>query len=211
VIALDTRLLPILKQYVEQGGRLVIDMPGAWFDTYGKLLPTGAGSAFAELFGASIDDFAYSSYNTPRHIGALEASGFVIESTPRGASVVASFDTGQPAVLEHQLGKGQAVILAWEASQMCFARGNASAEEALVKHAIGSLKSPYRSDAIVYRIAAQEADHYFFINDVAARSVSFSTDHSYARAEDAITGEAVSLHSPISLEGWSGRWIRAVK
>jgi beta-galactosidase len=214
ILGLDAALLPILHQYVEQGGRLVIDMPGAWFDTYGKLLPTGKGSAFEKLFGASLDDFQYSNPNTPRAVGDVQTKGFVVDLTPTAARVVASFagpNQSKTAITEHPLGKGSAVILGYEASLMCYRPGNAAAEKLLVTTALGAaLRSPYRSDAIVYRLAAPAADHYFVINDGPTRTTSLSTDYAYARAEDAVTQQPIDL-GKFEVEGYSGRWVRCVK
>jgi beta-galactosidase len=213
VLGLSADLLPILRRYVEQGGRLVLDMPGAWFDEYGKLLPTGPGSSFAELFGTTLDDFQYSSGNTPRQVGSLLASGFVADLTPVTARPVRAFTgaSNRVAVTEHALGRGSAVILGWEASLMCFKPGNDNAQRLLVEHALGSQRSPYRSDAIVYRLAAPQADHYFLINDKPTRSTTLEVDFAYQGAEDAISGDPIDLSNPIVIEGFSGRWLRAVK
>jgi beta-galactosidase len=63
----------------------------------------------------------------------------------------------------------------------------------------------------VYRLAAPQADHYFFINDgEPAVTRLASTRYSYMRYTDALTGEVVDAKA-IALEGYSGRWIRAEK
>lgn len=213
VLGLSADLLPILRKYVEQGGRLVLDMPGAWFDEYGKLLPTGRGSEFAELFGVTLDDFQYSSGNTPRQVGDVPVHGFVADLTTTTARPVGAFTgaSNRPAVTEHALGRGSAVILGWEASTMCFRPGNVAAQRLLVEHALGSLRGPYRADAIVYRLSAPQADHYFLINDQPARSARLETDFAYRGAEDPLTGETIDLSKPIAIEGFSGRWVRAIK
>lgn len=213
VLGLSSDLLPIFRDYVAAGGRLVLDMPGAWFDQFGRLLPTGPGSAFADLFGATLDDFQYSSGNTPRRVGDLLAEGFVADLTPTTARPIRSFEgaSSRVAVTEHTLGAGAAVLLGWQASLMCFRPGNRLAQELLVQHLLGTLRSPYRCDAIAYRLAAPQADHYFLINDQAARPAMLQTDFAYRGAEDAITAEPIDLAKPIELEGFSGRWIRAIK
>ena len=63
VIALNKELLPVLTEYVKQGGRLVLDMPGAWMDTYSALLHRGEGSPLEELFGVVLREYQFSGLN----------------------------------------------------------------------------------------------------------------------------------------------------
>lgn len=213
VLGLSDDLLPILREYVEQGGRLVLDMPGGWFDQFGKLLPTGRGSDFEQLFGATLVEFQYSSMNTPRRVDDLVTEGFVADLTPTSARPVRTFEgaSSRVAVTEHSLGRGTAVVLGWAASLMCFKPGNRAAQNLAEQHLLGPLRSPYRCDAIAYRLSAPAADHYFLVNEQPPRSAVLQTDFAYRAAEDVLTGEPIDLSSPIALEGFSGRWIRAAK
>ncbi len=213
VMGLSADLLPLLRGYVESGGRVVLDMPGAWYDTFGRLLPTGKGSDFEALFGATLDDFQYAS-NVPRSIDGMAARGFVSFVTPTSARAVATFDDGRrPAVTEHVLGSGTAVLLAYEASLMCFRPGDQAAETLLLRHTLGQYGSPYAcADAVVYRLAAPAADHYFFINNGPARAVTLNTkSFHYRAAADPVTEETLDLNAPIALEAYSGRWLRCEK
>jgi len=45
VIVLPSGLRRMLRAYVSEGGRLVVDLPGAWYDGYGRLLATWPGTA----------------------------------------------------------------------------------------------------------------------------------------------------------------------
>ncbi|MBD0254433.1 MAG: hypothetical protein ICV83_01840 [Cytophagales bacterium] len=84
--AIHHDLLPLLKEYVAAGGRLVMDMPSSWYDAEAKLLATAG---------------------------------------------------------QHP-----------------------------VRHALGSLAARYTCEgALVYRLAAPQADHYFFSNDGPATAV----------------------------------------
>ncbi|GAA4470848.1 hypothetical protein GCM10023189_60240 [Nibrella saemangeumensis] len=212
-LCLRTDLMPVLTEYVRQGGRLVMDLPGAGYDEYSRVLKTGKGSPFEQLFGVTLDDFQYAGTNRPIRLGTYDLNGFVLNSTPTGARPVATYSTGRPAITEHTLGKGTAVLMGVEASSDCFKPGNNAAEALLLTHALGTYKSPYHCpDAIVYRLAASDADHYFLLNDGPAKTVrlTFGT-LKYQSALDAITGQPLSLNSPIALEGYSGRWLRFVK
>lgn len=209
IFALSQDLVEILRQYLVRGGRLVMDMPSFWFDQRGRITRTGRGSPFENIFGCTLDDFQYAS-NVPRTIRGRRISGFVADITPTTAQVVERYDDGRPAVTENACGEGKAVLLAFEASLMCFRPGDDPAERTLVRHALGPLRPPYRCEgAIVYRLAAPPADHYFFINDGPARSVYLDTgNYRYASAIDAVTGQTLPLGAPVALEAYSGRWLR---
>jgi beta-galactosidase len=213
-LALDSALLDLLRPWVEAGGRLVLDAPGAWYGHDGALLPTSPGSAFERIFGCSIDDYQYS---RPNHrqwsVGDRPVDGFVLELRPTRARVVETFADGRPSVTEHLLGRGQAVVIGYAASLNLWRPGNAWLEERLVRHTLGPLASPYRCDgALAYRLAAPAADHYFLVNDGPAREVVLETrDFRYASAEEPVTGAAIDLSRPIALPANGARWIRCLK
>ncbi len=208
-IALSSDLLDILSNYVHDGGRLVLDMPGAYYDEFGRLLPTGEGTPFEGVFGCVIRDYQYSS-NVPHSIEGVELEGFVADLRLTAAQAIAHYDGGAPAIAENRLGKGTAVVLGCEASLMCYRPGDIVAEEMLVRHALGEHRSPYACyGAIAYRLAAPAADHYFLINDGPAASATLDTrDAAYRRMADAVTGEELALDQPIPLPPHSGRWLR---
>jgi beta-galactosidase len=210
--AINADLFPILEEYVKNGGRLVLDAPGGWWDEQGRVLKTGKGTAFERIFGASIADFQYSN-NVPFVLKDHLFKGFILEIHPTTAKVVERFKNGQPAVTEHQYGKGTAVILANDASFSMFKPNNHFVEKETIKHTMGKLESPYACEgALVYRLAAPQADHYFFINDDEAKSVTLNTkNYKYKSVSDPVSGEKLELGKPISLEGYSGRWLRFEK
>jgi len=43
-IAINHDMFPMLEEYVRQGGRLVLDAPGGWWDERGKVLNKAKGS-----------------------------------------------------------------------------------------------------------------------------------------------------------------------
>ena len=197
-MAISEKLLLKLTEYVAQGGRLVMDAPGAMYDEHGLTLPTAEGTAFEKLFGVEVADVQYSN-NVPRYLEGQKMEGFILELRPTKARTLASFQTGEPAVTEHRLGKGTAVVLAYDASFACFSPGNQRMEARLRRHALGTLTSPYAcNNAVVYRLAAPAADHYFLINDDAAKSVTLDTrNYRYRSVKDPVTGEELKLGAPI--------------
>ena len=210
--AINEELFPILDEYVKNGGRLVIDAPGGWWDAQGKVLETGKGTPFEKIFGASISDMQYSN-NVPQEIENHRLNGFVFNITPTTANVVERFDLGWPAVTENNYGKGTAVILGADASYSMREPGNEFMEIWTIKHTLGGLESPYScDDAIVYRIAAPDADHYFFINDDEAKSVNLNFKYyEYQNVTDPVSGKTLKMNAPIELEAYSGRWLRFEK
>jgi beta-galactosidase len=209
--AINENLLPIFEEYVKQGGRLVIDAPGGWWTEHGKVLETGKGSAFERIFGASVADFQYSN-NVLWKIDEHVLDGFVTDIKTTSAKVVESFQNRKPLVTENKLGKGTAVILAADASFSMKSPGNDFMESWTLKHTLDGKESPYScANAIVYRLAARDADHYFFINDDEPNmtSITFS-NYNYKSFTDAVTGEKIDP-SAIELEAYSGRWIRCEK
>ncbi len=210
-IALNNDLIPLFEAYVKDGGRLVIDAPGGWWDEQGKILNTAKGSPFERLFGASITDFQYAN-NVPYKINGHNLGGFILQIKPTKANVAERFKNGMPSVTINQLGKGQAVILSPDASFSMKSKFNNFMEAWTLKYTLGTWKAPYHClGSIVYRLAAPKSDHYFFMNDNERRTVSLSsTRYHYKIYKDALTGKKINP-TAIELEGYSGRWIIAEK
>lgn len=209
-LALNEELLGLLEQYVKEGGRVVIDSPGAAYDEHGKVFETVTGSAFEKLFGVELSDLQYSS-NEPRQMNGWKANGFVWHVKPTKATVKQKFDTGEPAVVEHKVGKGSAVVLGWDASHAVFAPGQTTAERMLVEATLGGLKPVYQCEGgIAYRLAAPGAEHYFLINDGVATKMRLNPAMRGV-ARDAVTGEMLDLRQPVMVEGHSARWVRVAR
>jgi beta-galactosidase len=215
-LSISTELQQILLDYVKQGGRLVLDMPGAYYDEFSRVFKTGKGTLFEQIFGAELSEFGYSNpLNISCEMDGVDlGESFTSVLTPTTARVVARYKhDGAPGITENKVGSGTAVILGCQASLNCCKPGNTAMERLLVRHALGKLKSPYSCHgALVYRLAAPDADHYFLINDGPPRKVVLKTGSiRYKRVIDALTGDAMKPGEAISLEGYSGRWIRCVK
>ena len=212
MLALSGDVFEILGEYVARGGRLVMDMPSAYFDERARITATGRGSPFERLFGCTIDDFQYAS-NVPRALNGMSLQGFVVDMTVTHARTLATYDSGRPAVTEHAFGGGKAVILGCEASLMCARPGNEGAERMLLRYTLGDHCSPYACEgAIVYRLAAPAADHYYLVNDGPARRVCLDTgSYRYVSASDPVAQCALEIGAPIALEAYSGRWLRYTK
>lgn len=215
-LSIASDLQQILLDYVKQGGRVVLDMPGAYYDEYGRIFKTERGTVFEQIFGVELNEFSYSNpVNIAYAMDGLKlGESFTCVLTPTTARVVARYrHNGAPGITENSAGKGTAVVLGCQASLNCCRPGNTKLERLLVKHTLGKLRLPYRCDkALVYRLAAPSADHYFLVNDGPARKVRLDTgSFSYASVTDAVSGEPLKLKAAVTLEGYSGRWLRFEK
>lgn len=212
VVGLSTDLLPILRAYVEQGGRVVIDMPGGGFDSTGRVLPTRAGSDFERLFGCELQDLQFSGTNVRRGLDGETIQGWTADLTPTRATVLQTYDGDpRPAVTEHRLGAGSAVILGWEAARACYRPGRGAWQERLARRLLGGAEPFYRCEGRpwAYRLAAPAADHYFLINEGPAAPARLTrVPRAYRACTDVLTGEAVDLAQPIPVEADGGRWLR---
>ncbi len=210
-IARDT--LELLSAYVKAGGRVVIDMPSARYDERTALLSTDTGTTFEKTFGAIIGGYQYAGTNRPVRLGPLNLKGCTADMTPTHATVLARYDNGRAAITAARYGSGTAMILGYEASMMCFKPGNAAAEAYVLRHTMGAMTARFSCDrALVYRLAAPAADHYFLMNDGPQRTVSLDTqEFKYTSCEDVIEGKPLTPGSPILIEAYSGRWLRFKK
>lgn len=211
-LALSEELLEMLLDYARRGGRVVLDSPGGAMDEHGKVLRTGRGSRFEKLFGAELADLQYAS-NVRWKLRGRPLGGFISELNPTSAAILERFQNGKPAVTENRCGEGSGVLLAWDASFAAFRPGNETGEAWLREFSLGALRPPYAcSGAVVYRLAAPQADHYFFIHDDEPKSVKLETgSFRYVSVEDPVTGENLRLGAPIPLEGYGARWLRFEK
>ncbi|MCC5846529.1 MAG: beta-galactosidase trimerization domain-containing protein [Verrucomicrobia bacterium] len=211
-ICLTETLIDDLIAYVKQGGRVVMDMPSAYLDNFGRLLPTGAGSKFETLFGVELNEYAYSrTSNTLFRLRGEALDGFVCDLTPTTAKVLETYDDRDwPAITENRLEDGTAVLLGVEAGAGCHLPGNDFLESLVREWTVGADGLPYRCDeTLTYRLAVPGAEHYFFVNEE-NREVLARLQLANAKVGevvDAVTGEAVTLNA-IEVGPESARWIR---
>ncbi|MEM6380064.1 MAG: beta-galactosidase trimerization domain-containing protein, partial [Bacteroidota bacterium] len=123
IVALDDRHVKLLKDYVAQGGRLVADFPLLMLDNYGRLNKQLDNSDFVEIFGLQTADY-YHSFNRAIvfHGDSLNTQYGALKL--KGAKVQDRFENGLPAVVRHSYGKGEAVLLNFEASRLTYLPGN---------------------------------------------------------------------------------------
>lgn len=212
-LSLDTAMMQRLADYVQKGGRLVMDVPTAYYDSQTALFNTDKGSVFEQTFGTIIREYQGSGVNRTFHLSGQPIVGMIASLAPTTARTLARFDSGMPAVTEHRYGKGTAVVLGYEASLACFKPNQTALEKAVLSFALVNQPLSFRCNgALAYRLAAPKADHYFLINDGPTKAVRLTTaSKRYALGIDVLTNKPVNINQPIALEAHSGRWLRLIK
>jgi beta-galactosidase len=212
-VSVDKALYPVFKSYVQQGGRLVMDLPGAYYDEQAVLTPTNSGSPFEALFGVKLADYQYSGVNRTWTLGGEILRGFTADLKPTTAKTIQTYGNGSPAITENKLGKGSAVLLGYEAAIQCFKPGNKNWETRFSQYILGNETAPYScANALVYRLAGEKADHYFVVND--GEKIETRIDfkgRKYKKLVDAETGQEWLQDAGFSVSSNNARWIRAVK
>lgn len=212
-IALSQSLRRDLMAYVEQGGRIVMDLPSAYLDDYGRVLPTGEGSDFEKLFGVKLHEYAYSRpVNTRFLLRGKELAGFTVEMSPTTARVVETYSNrDKPAITENRLGKGSAVLLGCQAALNCHLPDQNFYEDLIREFTVDPARLPARCDGVLlYQQVTPGAVHYFLIND-RAQAVSVELEiraFKPGAARDAISGETLTSLKNIEVPAENGRWIR---
>ena len=213
-LGLNTDLLPLLREYVQAGGRVVADMPVGCYTERGRVMRTAAGTDFEQLFGVELSDLQYSGNNVHHTVDGNTIHGYTADLIPTTAKTVLAYGHGAPAVTENQIGGGTAVILGWEAARACKKPGNPMWQELLARHLLGEREPWFRCSGApwAFRLAAPEADHYFLVNQGDPAELCFEkVPHAYREVTDVLDATPVDLSGPIAVPRDGGRWLRCVK
>lgn len=143
-LSLDTAMMQWLAHYVQGGGRLVVDVPTAYYDSHTVLFNTDKGSVFEQTFGTVIREYQGSGVNRTFHLNGQPVVGMIASLAPTKARTLARFDSGMPAVTEHRYGKGTAVVLCYEAAVACFKPNQTALEKTLLSFVVTDQPLPYR-------------------------------------------------------------------
>ncbi|MGC9346593.1 MAG: beta-galactosidase, partial [Anaerolineae bacterium] len=116
--AASTELMDTLLAYVEVGGQLVADVQFAFMDPWGKLHEAGPDGPQARLFGAYIDTI-HDARTAEVTLNGLPIEGFYGDLVPATGKILARFDNGKPAITEARIGRGRALLLAFDPGMLC--------------------------------------------------------------------------------------------
>ncbi len=214
-ICLDRSSVRLLREYVEQGGRVVADAPSLLVQADdGTLYDTRSGTDFERIFGLEIAT-QQATFNKPMQFLGQNLPGYVTEVNITRGQVAARFQDGSPAVVENRLGKGSACMVCFEASAMCHKPGNAAMERFITETCLNGEPPFYSADRPIpiYRRAAPMADHYFLINDTPEQqNVNLTCRiQSYRAGVDCVSGEQIAVSGSaahVVVGPWRGRWLR---
>lgn len=217
-IALKEETMQKLAGYVEQGGRIVADMPLLMIDTYGRLNKQRKGSLFEKVFGFQTDDY-YHTFNTDMTYHGDSIYTRYNDLTLTHAQVIDRYDNGIPAIVSSNYGDGSTTVFNFEAGRSVFEPGNRDMEQRVVYYTLDDIRPPFDVDetanTMVFRRSAPKADHYFLLNDGPEETVRITTGEiSYSKATDLLTKENLAFKDrtlEVKVPAHSGRWIRCIK
>jgi beta-galactosidase len=205
--------IEVLKNYVENGGRLIADVQFAFSDQWGKMHPKGKNSQMAGLFGAWID-MIHDNRTANRRIGEDRIDGFYGDIELAGAEVVKTFEDGRPALTRFGLGRGESILIGYDAGMMCFKPRAATGVEVQLASLVSepSLTTWKSNVPLAFQLRTKIADHYFLFNDTNEKvPVALScSDKAYTQVEDVIEGETWDYpdFDGLSLEPGGSIWLR---
>jgi beta-galactosidase len=209
--AVSAELVDVLRDYVEKGGRVIVDVQFAFVDPWGKMHPAGEGGSQERLLGAWVDN-VHDARTRPMRLGDIEVEGFFADVEVTRARVLARFADGGPAVTEHRLGRGSAVLVGFDAARMCHRPGRSAVERLLAELARGDAPPSWTCDApLAFRLSAPGADHYFLLNDGPSRPALLRAfDRRYAAGEDVIEQKPIDVSGTLAVQlpERSGVWAR---
>ena len=208
---LDERLLPELKTLVENGTRLITELPTGSTQLTGGLLDTRPGSLFEQLFGASIAGMFYVDAPNPNDAPtAAQLRAQIVTTTARAGG-----GSGEvPAFTENRVGKGRALLINLPLSQINADANLPNAQLSLLSYILGSRQTelPGLTGCLQFRRTSQNAEHVFLINDSAEeRAVSISVPASYTNVTDVLADTALVIAEgsvSAKVPAGSGSWLR---
>lgn len=204
-----------LTAYVAQGGTLVVDMPFGLYDEYGRVRTEGAGGEYDRLLGAYLAD-VFQTFHEPMALADLPVQGAFGEWVATAATVQAAFADGRPAVLEHRLGAGRAVCLAFEVCSRCAVPGQAAYERLLADTVMAGRRRAWTcAGVLAFRRRVGDVDYYYLINpgpacttEVRVADARYRTVRDVMADRDLILqpsvghGCAIPVHIPQGLGCW---------
>jgi beta-galactosidase len=200
-----------LTGYVRSGGRLVADVQFAFSDQWGKMHPRGPGTQVEHLFGAWVD-LIHDNRTGRKAFEGTELPGFYGDIEVTDATVLEQFDDGGPAITSSRLGRGESVLIGFDASMMCFEPGDHPRTENMLAGLVraGSENDWSCNAPMAFRRVAPDADHYFLFNDGGdPLSVTLSAGKTYTEVEDVIEGRKLNAGQPdIVLQPGTSIWLR---
>ena len=209
---LSETLLMKLKEIAANGGRIVADMPTGYVNERGELLDTRPGSAWEQLFGASVAGlFCFSNPNVKEWEPSRgQQRAMLVPTTAKAAGG----EPETPAFTENRVGKGRAVLVNLSLSRLNAAPNLQNAQLSLLSYLLGSKQTelPGLSGCLTFRRTGEQAEHVFLVNDSSKeRTVNLSLAAPFTQVGDALADTPLTVENSnvtVTVPAGSGRWLR---
>ncbi|MCM8802051.1 MAG: beta-galactosidase [Candidatus Omnitrophica bacterium] len=217
--SISEKILYKLYQYAKDGGRIIADMPFAYFDEYGKIFDTKNGSIFERLFGCSICNF----YRVGKIEDRIRYKEFEIyeneqwaEVLPTTGKVIEKFENNYPCVIENRIGNGLAKLICFSISKMCKKPGNLKLEDELIRIIFNKRRFKENSKEVLhFTLYGNSSDHHFLINNSQDnKEIELKFEDDYKKCHDLFEDKEIYLKDKaikILIKKGRGKWLRCLK
>ncbi len=209
--SISETLLAKLKTLVENGTRLVTEVPTGYFNDREELLNTRPGSPFEQLFGVGIAGMFYGEPPNPKDTRvSSQLRAQIVTTTARAGG-----GSGEvPAFTENRVGKGRALLINLPLSRIIYYDNLPNAQLSLLSYILGSRQTelPGLTGCLQFRRQSQNAEHIFLLNDSAQeRTVSVSVAPSFPNVTDVLADTTLAVtegNVSVTVPAGSGVWLR---
>lgn len=207
--SVDASLLDVLTDYVQAGGRVVVDCQFAFCDRHGRLHPQGPDTPQGQLFGAWTEAIHDGRTGGPVWEGAA-VNGFWSDLGVCNAEVIATFEDGRPVVTRNSIGEGEAILIAMDPASEARTPGQKQAGTLLASLCPISSNPWSCTHALTLHRATEQADHFFLLNPGPA-TTAFLHMESMTTCEDVLAENPLPVLQggcAIPIDAGSASWIR---
>ncbi|MCM8767341.1 MAG: beta-galactosidase [Candidatus Omnitrophica bacterium] len=217
--SISEKILYKLYEYAKNGGRVIADIPVAYFDEYGKIFNTKKGSIFERLFGCSICNF----YRIGRVEEKIKYKNFEIGLNEQWAEVLVTsgkilekFENGYPCVIENKIGNGTVCLICFSISKICKKFGNFELEDELVRIIFNNRKfEPQCKEVLHFTLYGDSIDHHFLINNsLKNKRVKVKFENNYRKCLNLFENKEILIKDKsieIFIKKGRGKWLRCLK
>jgi hypothetical protein len=213
--AVQPALLEKLLEFVQSGGRLIVDAQFAFCDQGGRVVQRSDATVYGQLFGAWPEIVHDGRTGGPMWQGA-QIDGFWTDLTVTTAEVLAMFDDGRPAMTRLRHGDtehgGEAILLAVDPAQAAVSPKAEWAMQLLADVCRNEIPTLQSSVPQTIRRETSHAHHYFLINPGPATTAWVHSTTRYETIEDVLDETVVPMTASgfqVRVPADSACWVRA--
>ncbi|MFN4227921.1 MAG: beta-galactosidase [Candidatus Ratteibacteria bacterium] len=217
--SMSEKILYKLYEYARDGGKIIVDMPFAYFDENGRIFNTKKGSIFEKLFGCSICNF----YRVGKVEDRIKYKDFEIfeneqwaEILPTTGKVIERFENNYPSVIENRVGNGLAVVICFSISKMCRKPGNLKLEDELIRIIFKDREFKTICNGVLhFALYGDSVDHHFLVNNSQQdKEVEIRFEGNYKTVYDIFEDKEISIKDKnikVLFKKGRGKWLRCLK